>query len=48
MDRPMRDGRATAYVCRDFACREPTTDPETLKTLLASETHREGYSFIRE
>jgi len=20
------DGRATAYVCRDFSCRQPTTD----------------------
>jgi uncharacterized protein YyaL (SSP411 family) len=26
----MRDGRATAYVCRDFTCRAPTTDPEAL------------------
>jgi uncharacterized protein YyaL (SSP411 family) len=23
----MRDGRATAYVCREFACDTPTTDP---------------------
>jgi uncharacterized protein len=26
----MRDGRATAYICRDFACREPVTDRESL------------------
>ena len=25
-----RDGRATAYDCRDFACRLPVTDPEDL------------------
>jgi uncharacterized protein len=24
-----RDGRATAYLCRQFACQEPTTEPET-------------------
>ena len=24
------DGRATAYVCRDFACQAPTSDPEDL------------------
>jgi uncharacterized protein len=26
---PLR-GAATAYVCRDFACDRPTTDPDTL------------------
>jgi uncharacterized protein YyaL (SSP411 family) len=26
-----RDGRAAAYVCRDFACEAPTTDPDALK-----------------
>jgi uncharacterized protein YyaL (SSP411 family) len=28
-------GQATAYVCRDFACQSPTTDPDTLAGLLA-------------
>jgi hypothetical protein len=27
-------GRATAYVCRDFACRQPVTEPEALEALL--------------
>ncbi|HEX7019772.1 MAG TPA: thioredoxin domain-containing protein [Gemmatimonadaceae bacterium] len=29
-DRPMREGRATAYVCRNYACDEPATGPEQL------------------
>ncbi len=29
-DRLQRDGRATAYVCRNFACQTPTSDPAEL------------------
>ncbi len=31
----MVDGRATAFVCRDFACRQPVTTPEALRSELA-------------
>ena len=30
----MRDGRATAYVCRDFACQAPVTEADKLAQLL--------------
>ncbi len=30
----MRDGRPTAYVCRNYRCEEPTTSPENLYRLL--------------
>jgi uncharacterized protein YyaL (SSP411 family) len=30
----MRDGQATAYVCRDFACQAPATDPNIFTTQL--------------
>ena len=30
----MRDGRATAYVCADFACRQPVSDPQALAAQL--------------
>ena len=33
-DRVAIDGRPTAYVCRQFACRLPATDPETLRRQL--------------
>jgi uncharacterized protein YyaL (SSP411 family) len=29
-DRPMRGGRATAYVCRGYVCDEPVTEPSAL------------------
>ena len=35
-DRPMRDGRATAYVCEGYACQSPTTDPEELRRQLGA------------
>jgi uncharacterized protein YyaL (SSP411 family) len=34
--RPTRDGSATAYVCRHYACDAPTTDPRVLAEQLAS------------
>ena len=30
----MRDGRPTAYVCREFTCQAPTTDAAVLRTQL--------------
>jgi uncharacterized protein YyaL (SSP411 family) len=33
-DRPKRDGKATAYVCVQYACQNPTTDPAELRTQL--------------
>jgi uncharacterized protein YyaL (SSP411 family) len=34
VDRPLLDGRATAYVCRDFVCRLPVSDPQALRQQL--------------
>jgi hypothetical protein len=28
------NGRPTAFVCRDFACRQPVNEPEALRALL--------------
>jgi uncharacterized protein YyaL (SSP411 family) len=33
-NRPMVDGRPTAYVCESFACRAPVTDADTLNAAL--------------
>ncbi|MDQ3537411.1 MAG: thioredoxin domain-containing protein [Actinomycetota bacterium] len=33
-DRPLVDGRPAAYVCRNFACQRPVTDPQQLAELL--------------
>jgi len=35
-DRPLRDGRATAYVCRHFVCDAPTTDPDELAAAVSA------------
>jgi uncharacterized protein YyaL (SSP411 family) len=32
--RPLADGEPTAFVCRNFTCDAPTTDPERLRTAL--------------
>ena len=39
-DRPMLDGRPTAYVCRQFVCRLPVTSVEALLAQLTSGEHR--------
>ena len=33
-DRAPVNGRATAYVCRNFTCSAPVTDPAALRALL--------------
>jgi uncharacterized protein YyaL (SSP411 family) len=33
-DRPQKDGRATAYVCERFVCKQPVTEPQELEQLL--------------
>ena len=33
-DRPLRDGRPTAYVCEGYVCQAPVTSPEALAAQL--------------
>jgi uncharacterized protein YyaL (SSP411 family) len=33
-DRPLKDGLPTAYVCQDFACKQPVNSPEELAAQL--------------
>jgi uncharacterized protein YyaL (SSP411 family) len=33
-DRPTRNGKATAYVCVNYACQNPSTEPEELREQL--------------
>ena len=35
-DRPLKDGRSTAYVCENFVCKQPVTSPEQLAAQLGS------------
>jgi len=35
-ERPLREGRATAYVCEGYSCQSPATDPEELVRQLES------------
>ncbi|MEU2896067.1 thioredoxin domain-containing protein [Streptomyces sp. NPDC001273] len=37
-DRPLVDGGPAAYVCRNFTCDAPTTDPDRLRTALEGGT----------
>jgi uncharacterized protein YyaL (SSP411 family) len=33
-NRPLIDGKATAYVCQNYTCQQPVTDPEALRQQL--------------
>jgi uncharacterized protein YyaL (SSP411 family) len=37
-DRPQVDGKATAYVCRNYICEAPTTEPLEVARLLTNRT----------
>jgi uncharacterized protein len=35
-NRDQRDGKATAYVCENYVCQAPTTNPAELRALLSA------------
>ncbi|MGA9532390.1 MAG: thioredoxin domain-containing protein [Anaerolineales bacterium] len=37
-DRPLLDGSPAAYLCRQFSCKRPTSNPAELQRMLAGET----------
>ena len=39
--RQMLEGKTTAYVCRDYSCREPATDPDGLSRALRGLSNRD-------
>lgn len=41
-DKTMREGKAAAYVCENFACQAPLTEAQALRVLLQSETQRKA------
>jgi uncharacterized protein YyaL (SSP411 family) len=41
-ERKMIGGRATAYVCENYACLRPVNEPGELAAQLSSETHRDA------
>jgi uncharacterized protein YyaL (SSP411 family) len=46
-DRIARDGRATGYVCRQYVCAEPTSDPLRLRSLLEEAARTAETSDVR-
>ena len=46
-DRVTKEGRATGYVCRQYLCAEPTSDPERLRFLLDEHARTAKTSDVR-
>ena len=43
-ERGLVDGRAAAYVCREFTCQVPVADPDGLRALLGRQEAGSGAS----